>query len=85
MSFEYSIIKDFYDCCNVPIKLIDYEFKDLCKIGYTEFFDRIYPLEEIIININNCKDELINTHIQLKNDINYKVIDICKYLSLIHI
>ena len=79
MDFEYSIIKDFYDCCNVPIKLIDCEFKDLCKIGYTEFFDRIYPLEEIIININNCNDELINIHIQLKNDINYKVIDICKY------
>ncbi|MBC5995556.1 AraC family transcriptional regulator [Romboutsia ilealis] len=79
MSFEYSIIKDFYDCCSVPIKLINYEFEDLCKIGYTDFFDRIYPLEDIKINIKNCKDELINTHIQLKNDINYKVIDICKY------
>ena len=44
MSFEYSIIKDFYDCCNVPIKLINYELEDLCKIGYTDFFDRIYPL-----------------------------------------
>ena len=53
MSFEYSIIKDFYDCCNVPIKLINYELEDLCKIGYTDFFDRIYPLEEIKINIKN--------------------------------
>ncbi len=79
MNFETSILTDFYNCCNVPIRLINIEFKDLCKAGYTDFFDRIYPIEEIKLNINNHEEKFTNFHLKLKNDINYKIVDMSKY------
>lgn len=55
MNFEYILLKDFYDCCNVPIKLISAEFEDICKVGYTDYFDRIYPFDKINLEIKKMK------------------------------
>ena len=51
MNFENSILNDFFNCCNVPVKLINSELDDLCKVGYVEFTDMIYPIDEIKLNI----------------------------------
>jgi len=81
MNFENDILTDFYNCCNVPIKLIDEDFNDLYKVGYNDFLDRIYPLDEIKFEMrnNNNADDTSNYHLQLKNDINFRIIDISKY------
>ncbi|QJA08064.1 helix-turn-helix transcriptional regulator [Romboutsia sp. CE17] len=79
MNFEYILLKDFYDCCNVPIKLISSEFEDICKVGYTDYFDRIYPFDKINLEIKKNEDKVINLHLSLSNDINYKIVDMSRY------
>lgn len=79
MNFENSILNDFFNCCNVPVKLINSELDDLCKVGYVEFTDMIYPIDEIKLNIKNCKNKFTDIHLQLKNDINFKIVDMSKY------
>lgn len=78
MNFENSILTDFYNCCNVPIKLIDSDFNELHTVGYNDYFNRIYPLDEIKIKMKKDNDSS-NHHIQLKNDINFRIINISKY------
>ena len=47
MNFIISTMTDFYQCCNIPVKAVSYELEEIYKIGYDEYFDSIYPLNDI--------------------------------------
>ena len=53
MNFIISVLKDFYECCNMPVKAISSEFDDIYKIGYNDYFEEIFPLEQIKDLINH--------------------------------
>lgn len=78
MDFIISVLKDFYECCNIPVKAISNEFDDIYKIGYSDFFDEIFPLDQIKSLINNSGNHL-NIHLDKNIDIYYKVVSISKF------
>ena len=55
MNFIISVLKDFYECCNMPVKAISSEFDDIYKIGYNDYFEEIFPLEQIKDLIKKAK------------------------------
>ena len=78
MNFIVSVVKDFYECCNMPVKVISNDFDDIYKIGYNDYFEEIFPLEDIKTLINNSGDHL-NICLDKNIDIYYKVVSISKF------
>lgn len=78
MDFIISVVKDFYECCNMPVKVISNDFNDIYKIGYNDYFDEIFPLEQIKTLINNS-DNHLNIHLDKDINIYYKIISISKF------
>ena len=58
MNFIILVLKDFYECCNMPVKAISSEFDDIYKIGYNDYFEEIFPLEQIKDLINHSGSHL---------------------------
>ncbi len=79
MDFIVSILKDFYECCNIPVKAISYELDILYKIGYNEYFDSIYPSKKIKDTIISSDCSNLNLNLEIENDIYYKIISISKF------
>lgn len=77
MEFIISVITDFYQCCSIPVKAISYELDEIYKIGYNEYLEEIFPLNDISSLINNC-DSVINAHFEISNNLHYKVVNISK-------
>ena len=71
MNFIISAMTDFYQCCNIPVKAISYEFEEIYKVGYNEYFDKIYPSNEILNLIHKRNDSL-----NIDDDIYYKIVNI---------
>ncbi|RDY28943.1 AraC family transcriptional regulator [Romboutsia weinsteinii] len=79
MDFIFSILKDFYSCCNVPVKAIDYDLVDIHKIGYDDYFDHIYPSDDIGKQITSFEGSFLNLNLELQNDIYYRIVSISKF------
>ena len=78
MNFIISTMTDFYQCCSIAVKAVSYEFEEIYKIGYDEYFDSIYPTSDIYNLIDKCEnhiDYILNIH----NSIYYKILSIDKY------
>lgn len=78
MNFIISVLKDFYECCNIPVKAISSEFDDIYKIGYNDYFEEIFPLEQIKDLINHSSSHL-NINLGKNINIYYKVVSISKF------
>ena len=65
MDFIVSILKDFYECCNIPVKAISYELDILYKIGYNEYFDSIYPSKKIKDTIISSDCSNLNLNLEI--------------------
>lgn len=78
MNFIISVLKDFYECCNMPVKAISSEFDDIYKIGYNDYFEEIFPLEQIKDLINHSCSHL-DINLDSNIDIYYKVVSISKF------
>ena len=78
MNFIISVLKDFYECCNMPVKAISSEFDDIYKIGYNDYFEEIFPLEQIKSLINHSGSHL-DINLDSNIDIYYKVVSISKF------
>lgn len=78
MDFIISVVKDFYECCNIPVKVISSKFNDIYKIGYSDYFDEIFPLDKIKSLISNSGNHL-NVHLYKNIDIHYKIVSISKF------
>ena len=78
MNFIISVLKDFYECCNMPVKAISSEFDDIYKIGYNDYFEEIFPLEQIKDLINHSSSHL-NINLGKNINIYYKVVSISKF------
>lgn len=78
MDFIISVVKDFYECCNMPVKVISSKFNDIYKIGYSGYFDEIFPLDKIKSLISNS-DSHLNVHLYNNIDIYYKIVSISKF------
>ena len=78
MNFIISVLKDFYECCNMPVKAISSEFDDIYKIGYNDYFEEIFPLEQIKDLINHSGSHL-DINLDSNIDIYYKVVSISKF------
>ena len=82
MNFIISVVNDFYECCNMPVKVISSDFDDIYKVGYNDYFEKIFPLKEIKLLINNS-DNNLNNHLNIKIDKNiniyYMIISISRF------
>ncbi|WP_286315642.1 helix-turn-helix transcriptional regulator [Romboutsia ilealis] len=78
MDFIISVVKDFYECCNIPVKVISSEFDNIYQIGYNDYFEEIFPSEQIKTLVNNSGSHL-NIHLDKDVNIYYKVISISKF------
>ena len=78
MNFIISTMTDFYQCCNIPVKAVSYEFEEIYKIGYDEYFDSIYPIIDIYNLIDKCKNH-IDYILDIHNNIYYKILSIDNY------
>ena len=72
------ISETFFNCCNIPIKTISKDYKEIDKYGYNDYMDKLYPKDKIEnfieIKIDNNKD--IHT-LSIENDIHYIIKDAC--------
>lgn len=69
---------DFYQCCSIPVKAVSYELEEIYKIGYDEYLDSIYPLNDVYNLIDKCKNHL-NCNLSIHDSIYYKILSIDKY------
>ena len=42
MIFLKSILVDFYNCCEIPIRAVDNNMNILSEVGYSSFYDYIF-------------------------------------------
>ena len=49
MNFIISVLKDFYECCNMPVKAISSEFDDIYKIGYNDYLVILHIIYLIVL------------------------------------
>ena len=75
MNFIISTMTDFYECCNIPVKAISHESEEIHKIGYNEYFDTIYPLNNIYNLIDKCKNYL-DYNLNIYDTVYYKILSI---------
>ena len=61
-----------------PVKAISSEFDDIYKIGYNDYFEEIFPLEQIKDLINHSGSHL-DINLDSNIDIYYKVVSISKF------
>lgn len=78
MNFIISTMTDFYQCCNIPVKAVSYELEEIYKIGYDEYFDSIYPLNDIY-NLIDKYENHIDYILDIHNNIYYKILSIDNY------
>ncbi|MGM9534661.1 MAG: helix-turn-helix transcriptional regulator [Intestinibacter sp.] len=78
MNFIISTMTDFYQCCNIPVKAVSCELEEIYKIGYDEYFDSIYPINDIYNLIDKCESD-IDYILNIDNNIYYKILSIDKY------
>ncbi|MFR3521308.1 MAG: hypothetical protein ACLTVE_01720 [Clostridia bacterium] len=78
------ISKTFFNCCNIPIKAISKDYKEIEKQGYNNYLDCIYPSDKIQSFIesemNNNKD--IST-LSIENDTHYIITDACNVFFIL--
>ena len=41
------ISETFFNCCNIPIKTISKDYKEIDKYGYNDYMDKLYPKDKI--------------------------------------
>lgn len=62
-----TIGEHFFNCCNIPIKIIDDKLNEVCKYGYNQVSNDIYPktlIETFIYtNSENLSSQTINKRI----------------------
>lgn len=79
MDFIISVLKDFYECCNIPVKAISYHLEEIYTIGYNDYFDNIYPAKKIEDDISNLDDDTSSLDVKIDNNLYYKVVLISKF------
>ena len=42
MIFLKSVLIDFYNCCEIPIRAVDNNMNILSEVGYSSFYDYIF-------------------------------------------
>lgn len=77
------IINDFFDCCNIPTKVINKDLKELCSVGYNDKLE-IYFLSLNIFNNIKSTDFISNknlSYIMLSfcDDIHFLIMPIHKF------
>lgn len=79
MDFIISVVKDFYECCNIPVRVISCELDDIYTIGYNEYFEELFHLSKIKSLIPNSNEPL-NINFEVNNTtIYYRVVSISKF------
>ena len=78
------ISETFFNCCNIPIKTISKDYKEIDKYGYNDYMDNLYPKDKmknfIEMKIDNNKD--IHT-LSIENDIHYIIKDACNIFFIL--
>lgn len=78
------ISKTFFNCCNIPIKAISKDYKEIEKQGYNNYLDCMYPSDKIQSFIesemDNNKD--IST-LSIENDTHYIITDACNVFFIL--
>ena len=41
------ISETFFNCCNIPIKTISKDYKEIDKYGYNDYMDNLYPKDKM--------------------------------------
>ena len=59
MIFLKSVLIDFYNCCEIPIRAVDNNMNILSEVGYSSFYDYIFN----DLNLNNKFERLSLIHI----------------------
>ncbi|MGL5507950.1 MAG: helix-turn-helix transcriptional regulator [Paraclostridium sp.] len=79
MDFIISVVEDFYECCNIPVKVMSNELEDIYSIGYNKYFEDLFPLSKIKDLIDNCND-YINMDFKLDDsNIYYRIVRVSKF------
>ncbi len=74
----------FYDCCNIPIKILNKNYEDIQKHGYNQYIDNIYPINRIKNFIENEMNINKDTSIlSIDNDIHYIISDSCNVFFIL--
>lgn len=78
MIFINSLINDFYNCCYLPIYVLDESLNLVCKCGYTKELEYILKEIDIIdklkrLNFNALKDSNDLTFLDYPNEIKFVV------------
>lgn len=78
MIFINSLINDFYNCCYLPIYVLDESLNLICKCGYTKELEDILKEIDIIdklkrLNFNALKDSNDLTFLDYSNEIKFVV------------
>ncbi len=79
MDFIISVLKDFYECCNISVKAISCHLDEIYTIGYNDYFNNIYPSKQIEDAINNLDNTTSSLDIKIDDDIYYKIVNISKF------
>ena len=74
MIFLKSALIDFYNCCEMPIRVVDNNMNILCEVGYSSFYDYIF--NELNMNSTFIRSYKKNTEndsllITFENDISF--------------
>lgn len=78
------ISETFYNCCNIPIKTINKDYKEIEKHGYNDYIDNLYPREKIK-NFIECEMDINKDILTLSidNDIHYIILDACNVFFIL--
>jgi len=78
MNFIISVLEDFYECCNIPVKAISNELDTIYEVGYNDYFEKIFPINQIEDLISISDDDL-KVYLNKDTNIYYKIVNISKF------
>ena len=71
-----NISEIFYNCCNIPIIATCKNFHKICKYGYNEYLNSLYP-QDSIKNLLTSTNEEKKRVLTVNDNINYIIIEEC--------
>ena len=77
MNFIISVLKDFYECCNMPVKAISSEFDDIYKIGYNDYSGGIPLRQAVKTNIWQSCDFISRNYLRANHAVKVIKYTIC--------
>jgi len=78
MNFIISVLDDFYECCNIPVKAISNEFDIIYEVGYNDYFEKIFPIKRIE-DLISFSDNYLKVYLDKDTKIYYKIVNISKF------